>query len=1191
MNQESPIINPFREPVEETNAIVNPFRKPVGKTNAIVNPFKKGNVFVGQPPSEIIDAEMPKAGSYTQDDIVENDKMFSVVESFMEDRYGLQSIRNKTRTSIVDSFLNNRRGVSAGNSIRSLSEMDYLNDISGNEDKLARAGAAYELFDNMANIFSSETSFAEKAEGVMDYTRTAIFDPVNLVGGLLGRVAAGGTVRAATSVGKKLALQELQKQTGKKVVGKKAKKEMSDRVKKQFMTGLNEATKVNKAEIAKYTSEILGTSGLKRLATKKAFVELGVVAAVDTAASVGMEVLYQQGLMKTGVREDFDKFAIGVAFVGGLVVLPGIQAVSILKRGKTGPGIIPTELTEPDAKGFMSTVSESVSKYSEGTPVKRGSDWSVKVEKGIDLEEDLSSDFFLTLLLGHQAENGDVILKGMAQSAFENGYSWSKRFEEDKFTDWMGDVIAQTKPKEIKGFLNSIEEATGNKILNKDQFLKGKKGAEKLGQVLATRMSRAGKNLNAVSQAAKMLGISTEDVNIKELIETALDQGLLARNFRTAEKFNENIAVSWTRAAQSKIVRLLVSNPSTSALNVVGWGSNVALGTTSDMALAAVHLTVGGAKRLIGAADAGKNNFYKADILLNSSSMRLKLLLDPDTTYAAYMSALQRNSKSLQRLTSILPGGVDKASNLVTDSKFKPTTKLNELKLDNTIDIIQTLSLVSAQDAYTKSQEFVFQMNKQLKIATGKGWNDFYTSDSAKKFMATKEYRQLEANAVELTSEAIFSKSYKNKGALGQIAGMIEDARNIPGLGMLIPFGRFYNSTIAFAGKNTPGVNLIAKRAGYFEGSTYGDLYARSAVVGGAIYAMAQDETEKRKQGIGLYETVDYTTGEIINQQYDYPISLFKAAARGFSYLMEGEPIPKEITARIAKDFGINSQLRNLNKSQRDMTDIIYYMFDSENRDLLKAAAITGSAVLSQPISAVTRPLEPLNIVAGIIRGEDNQPIDRYQGSKFKNNALRYVDNIAALLIGESLEEPQQQAASGITDTNTTKVFGVRSVRLTNTQNVMRLIGLDDYSLNEATNKRRMAPKAINEYHKIFHDVIEARSKAIMEAGPDFSDMSLEEQRSVWKKAVSASAKDAKLLMRLKGQDQAGWLESYKADYQHAILSSYSQKNINKALKELEYKKDFEDLERGQLLVLDSYLETRDLMIELDIPESVRAIP
>ena len=62
-------------------------------------------------------------------------------------------------------------------------------------------------------------------------------------------------------------------------------------------------------------------------------------------------------------------------------------------------------------------------------------------------------------------------------------------------------------------------------------------------------------------------------------------------------------------------------------------------------------------------------------------------------------------------------------------------------KSDSVINAVQRATFVNAQDAYTKSQDYVGQMNKQLRLKFGKSWNEFYTSPEAVKIMATKEYK------------------------------------------------------------------------------------------------------------------------------------------------------------------------------------------------------------------------------------------------------------------------------------------------------------------------------------------------------------------------------------------------------------------------------------------------------------------
>ena len=70
-----------------------------------------------------------------------------------------------------------------------------------------------------------------------------------------------------------------------------------------------------------------------------------------------------------------------------------------------------------------------------------------------------------------------------------------------------------------------------------------------------------------------------------------------------------------------------------------------------------------------------------AAAIYKSNLNRVKLLLDPDMTYAAFESAMLRNSEALEKLASVLPGGVEKATNTLFKDKFSPSQKLVGLKV------------------------------------------------------------------------------------------------------------------------------------------------------------------------------------------------------------------------------------------------------------------------------------------------------------------------------------------------------------------------------------------------------------------------------------------------------------------------------------------------------------------------------
>ena len=1125
---------------------------------------------------------LPEAGTYTQDDLVENDEAYSIVEGFMRDRYGDESVQEKSRESVVDSFLNNRRGVVSGNSVRGLSEMDYINDIKDDEAKRVRAARAYQLYENMAGIFSRETSVAEKAEGIMDFGRSVIFDPVNLIGGLFGKAVANGSLRVGTSMAKKTAIEAMKKEGTKEAAKKTAAL--------KFTEGLKTARAGSKAKVAAYAQNVLGKSAAQRLATRAAISEVLAVTVIDGVVGAGMEYIYQEGLVDVEAQEDISWASVGIAALGGLILGTG-QAALIARRGVSDTALPSTLLPEPETKGFLSEVSQSIAAYMKQDKVKIGRDWKTKIEGGAVLSQDskdFGAEFVQNLLFGYADEEGNVLLKGMTQVAYERGFVWSKRFEDDKFSNWMADLIAEVSDKEAQGLLRAIEKATGNKIIVKNKkgkvIPRSKVTGRDIGDIFAYKLSEAGTALGAAGRSAKQLGMSISDKELQDLYKSAIDGGFVKsdkKKVKEPSKVTESFAKN-----QNRLIRLLVSHPSTSALNVIGWGANTALQSVSDVGVSLIYAGRGTLQKLIGKMEEGANSQRIARALIEANAQRIKFLLDPDMTYTAFESALQRNSEALEKLNSVLPGGVEGTNKLLTDGRFSPDQKLIGLAVDDKIDLIQKLSLVQAQDAFTKSQEFLFQMDKKLRIATGKGWNEFYRSENIgdmtlQKFMASKEYRAIEASAVDDTVEAIFSKSYKAKDGIGILAGYLEDARNVPGLGMLIPFGRFFNNTIGFLGKNTAGVNIILKRAGFYDNMSYEEAISRSLVSAGIVYTLALQEVENVKQGLPMYAGqdrllpfTDPITGETVSQQYDFPVSAYKAAARVLALsLMKDHQQAMKAFGQFTKDFGLSGVFRNLDKTQRDTLEAIKFMADPERRDVLKAVEIVGTTFITQYTNPITRPLEPLNVLAGIARDEDAAPIDRAQNNKLVNNAFRYIDNILPMFMGE-LAEPRETAAGGVADMQSTKVLGARVIRLTDTQRVMNSIGLKPFDLDTAAKIRDQAPQAANRLNGILFDIIESESSLLLESNW-WKKLTPREKLDHWKTVVSKSEDLAKTFLRMQysGPEEV-------ISLQYDITSKFAKKDIQKAVKELNLG-DVEDLEQSELFILEQYLKTEQTLSDM----------
>ena len=85
---------------------------------------------------------------------------------------------------------------------------------------------------------------------------------------------------------------------------------------------------------------------------------------------------------------------------------------------------------------------------------------------------------------------------------------------------------------------------------------------------------------------------------------------------------------------------------------------------------------------------------------------------------------------------------------------------------------------------------------------------------------------------------------------------------------MAIPFGRFFNNTIAFMGKNTPGLNMVLRGAGYYDSMPKGEAFSRSLVTAGILYTLSDQEIENVKQGLPVYTAVDPISGQLVDQTF-----------------------------------------------------------------------------------------------------------------------------------------------------------------------------------------------------------------------------------------------------------------------------------------------------------------------------------
>jgi hypothetical protein len=1292
---------------------------------------------VAEPVNEEDMAYIPpgvEAGSYSQETIPEDDRLYQPIVEFMELRYGLQAIEGKSKDEIVNRFLNNRRGNAMGNTIRALSEADFLYGIKDDPEQMAKVGRAYGIYENMAGLFDEGTTGWEKAEIVMDSAREIILDPINLAGGIIGK-AVGGTatrvgVKTLNKMATKAAMAELTKQAGK--AGAKAA------ARKVYKAATVAAQKVAAGEMTEYAAKLAATKGFNRVMTRAGIKEVAAATAVDAIAGTGTEWLYQRSLAETGVQEGINPYAVGLAALSGLA-LGGIQATRVAARGRSNTALVSEVVKQGDPSVVARELQESITEYMTSGKLDETSSWASKVEGGQELAAK-DTDFFVELLLGRNAtgtevptikqpkvrvsnpggewlankqaraaearaaaepgtynanlgngattgtisataldpkaladiagsmgeeafretgeklsrleasiakegytpspilvhvredgvpfvvegnhrlaeaiksgresidveiqyrngaeeadgllkpgnlpvaksaaeegpKEGDVLFKGLAQIMQENGFFFAKRDPDDKVSNWVADFIKSMDDKDARAIVKAYSDHSGNKIKGL-----GRVTAESLGDLFANKMNQGARTLNSAKQVADRLEVDIGDLDIEMYLRDAMGMNMMETPPSKFNEWGEGVGAG-VRKAQNNMIRSLVSHPSTSMLNVVGYASASAMGSASDLTQALLYATRGTLEGLVGMSEKGASHKRMAAALAKANANRVRLLLDSDMTQEAFKSALLRNSGPMEKLSRVQSGGVEITNGIEEMAKMGKTQRKFWQGVEGGVDVAQAATFVDAQDIYTKSQEYVFQMDKNLRVAFGKGWNEFYNSADAQKIMATKQYKQLETTAVDQTLEKTFSKSYKGKKALGEFAGFIEDARNIPGLGALVPFGKFFNNTIDFMVKNSPA-GLAAKVAGMgYKDVPIQELVARSAVAGGVVLAFSAGEDEKRRQGLGLYEVIDPATGEVRSKQYDYPLSLFQAAGRIMAYRRADEEVPDEIAEQIIRDFFGGSLTRNVAKSGDVMVDAVAALVKGELEEAGGYAQQSVGAIGSQVVSSYTRSLEPLGVAVGLAfpdRVERAPELNTSTGLKKQlKDSMRYVENFGDLITGKGSQVLKQSASEGAMDPQSTKALGTRTETHTDTLRIMHMLGFEGWQLNAAYRISRATPEVANKYQKNFFEIMEQEAAKMMD-NTAFRSLNTKQQRLMWEKTVKEIKGVAKQSLLFNEDANSTSFEQYD------LTEKYSADSIKTAMEDLELEGDLFELNHMELILIDGHLEIQSTIDEMSIPD------
>lgn len=1109
--------------------------------------LENARLMVSSDASNRIAREAADGIRYTRRDFVERDDLYEVAQNYLVRRHGVHH-EEMDREKNVDTFLSHMRKYSGGNSLTNFNEFRWVNSQLRNDNtsSLVAANTAYDMFDNMAGIFSRDYTMGERMRGVGTYLRAAIIDPttpISIFGaGLIMRGAGAGTARAI-----QVAAREAADTAVANAVRKGATTQVQQRVRRE----------TEQRAIARFaTSGGISQSAAQRQAALASGAMRDKVAlwttsgVVDASLNVGIDAMYQAGMMRTGRQEEFNKLQSGVSAFMGLAIPAAGVGYEALRYGMSRPIIQDTAggiVTQQDV--YRAIVSKDLAVVNPETAARAtaseiepvAEQFTLKLNRGLDaiIDGEQVGDWSLATARGKATpDRGDFLDEvsfweavllgedGLATSLREVGFGSSfpmgRRYEGDNITNHIADVLRQL-PEQYKQQVFVRLQKAGEEAIPQYRDMT----MDQLADRLAYIQKAAGTVLGTMGRTAREIGTASKIVD-------ELDNSLGPARSPRAPKPDANTpptkldkVTKRISYAQDYMIRSLVTHPSTTALNIKGWAAYEGVfGNASDLTRAMIY----GGRAVYETVKPGSDpqmSIQMAKAAFRQPFTRMQYLLDPDMSLEAVRAYLSQRGELSRSLGETLYGGVTRrrtAEEAVEEFGFDPNQNVMTATAERTQEFFQRMYFATGQDMYTKSISFLTNMDRFVREEYGMSFKQVLDSSDPAQYLNSSRWRQVESKALDNTLKAVFSKSYHTNvtgrtDLVGKAATFFEEAKQVPVLGAFIPFGRFFNNTVNFLVESTPAAPLLKLGGKAYKDDDWADVVSKSAFSGALVIGMAYyQERELIDRGLSWKHTIA-DDGAISSREYEYPYSLWKGTARVIAHLMRDEPVPEELL-RSVSDMAVTGQItRELSNTSTSVTNFIEAMFTAEGRlDQVVMDGFIGAAKqVANVSSGVMRPLDPFNQAVALARGEDYYVGDRNQGYVAINNALRYVDQPADMLVEMLTGERLLQPARSITQpfdlpATPERVFSERiEAPLTNTNWMFNTVGRDDWRV---AMRAREAPEAAARFNELFFFELEDRAETLRN-DRSFRDMSMGRKNLAVTGAIQEARKSVKELLEV----------------------------------------------------------------------------
>lgn len=1166
-------------------------------------------------------SDREKGDPYGIKDLVDDDN-FGVIGKFMDQRFGMRE-GNHSRRDIADAYVNHMRKFNFGQSVTTIGELSYLNAAKrdDNTERLNTAASAYALFDNMKGAFSEGTSGLEKADAVWDYGKALVWDPVNLVSLGIGKLAAQGSFKAVNLGIKKAALEAAKKKLGKKALTnpkllQEEAFQQSRLLKPKVMDDLIEIEVKGKqglygkaAKEVSLRNEALATFGVESVAS-------GLIDGAWQTSQRRVDLQDQHSWLQTGTNA-----AIGAGMFGGIFYSMRYLSKRGGKNGDnaglTAKAFDAVETNKAEAlrlkgidvtKANKKAISEALQNPTDLiNELKRSREaqerWAARVDRGDiirategggEVPEDVS---MLQAFLYGEIDDGvggnNIAFKGVVQILRD----FNIRMPPDKggnknFTGWLVDTIDEL-PAEAKTEINKAFKGTLGTYTTPYKKLTGFTGKNQGADVLASEMSEWGKKGQVLSMLSKSLreaaDITDDDVAFVAA-KTHADAGPSAS---ALEK-----TILGAQGIQQSFIKALVTHPATVGLNVMGWSSASVLQSSSDMVRAALYGGAGFYNQVVGNTAKKENWYTLSRLIAGLQKQKVQSILDPRATMDDMLDFMSYNPKMGKEMFRYLNGGIE------DDAVLKSLTDMGALtpgakkqvdagfatkdpnRVDKLIDGFQTVYGVKAQDIITKSIEFMYNIDKQVRLNHKMTYREFIADDNlwekidlSNKSAGTKKgWAEMQGAAIEDTLRAVYAKPFgrdiDDKSGVVRIipyaAKAIEDMRKVPVVGALVPFGQFFNNTLAHMFDHT-GISLIHKPFARSSRDTM-ELVTKTAVGLTTIGAMGYSQVGNVKEGLAWHEE-RLDDGTVRSRLYDFPYNFYKAIGYMAAHKHVNGSISPDLFSDISIHFGPAGLLRGVSDTGKASYDVLEDIATNPNLDIVEKFGDAVGSSVQMYASGLTRPLDPVNQVVGAFRGTDYIERDKNQGVKSLNYSMRYVDQIFEglgmpfpNLVGQEVSpEKRNPLATERGRAPIGRLFGFRETpRQSSMQKMFNEVGMPQWR----TNIKSYVPKADNAMDAKISDIIEHKSAAIIDTNL-WKTGDIKTRKYLISQIMSASKKEA--LSRLKNSFDP---EDVRMSLMYDLTKrggTVSKKDLQEYMADLNINVPIEKLSQKQLRLIASY--------------------